>query len=64
VTEVKENKKEISIEDLSIANVIVSDTNAVAEEKAEDAVPQEPVERSNDETVKEVNVSAEPVNQF
>jgi AraC-like DNA-binding protein len=64
VTEVKENKKEISIEDLSIANVVVSDTNAVAEEKAEDVVPQEPVEHSNDETVKEENASAEPVSQF
>lgn len=65
VTETEENKEEISIEELSIANVVVSDTNTktVVEEKVEDVVPQESV-LSSDARVKEVNVSTEPVSQF
>jgi hypothetical protein len=65
VTENEENNKEISIEDLSIANVVVNDTNtnSAVEEKVEDVVLQEHVERS-DATAKEVNISTEPVNQF
>jgi cytoskeletal protein RodZ len=62
VTENEENKKEISIKELSIANVVVSDTNAGVEEKV-DVVPQESVQSSK-AVVKEVNVSTEPVSQF
>lgn len=65
ITENEENKKEISIEDLSIANVVVSDTNTntVVKEKVEDIVPQESLQ-SSDAMVKEENISTEPVNQF
>ncbi len=65
VTEPEENKKEISIEDLSIANIVISDTNTntVVEEKVEDAVLQESVQ-SSDARIKKVNVSTEPVSQF
>ena len=65
VTEPEENKKEISIEDLSIANIVISDTNTntVVEEKVEDVVPQESVQ-SSDARIKKVNVSTEPVSQF
>ncbi|GIU01421.1 hypothetical protein TSL6_19270 [Sulfurovum sp. TSL6] len=65
VTENEENKKEISIEDLSIASLVVSDTNTntVVKEKVEDIVPQERVQ-SSDVKVKEENVSTEPVSQF
>ena len=62
---ITENKKEISIEELSIASVVVSDTNTnrVIEEKVEDVVSQESVQ-SSDVKVKEENVSTEPVSQF
>jgi len=65
VTEIEENKKEISIEELSIENVVISDTNTntVVEEKVEDVVPQESVQ-SSDEKLKEENVSTETVSQF
>ncbi len=65
VTEPEENKKEISIEDLSIANIVISDTNTntVVEEKVEDAVLQESVQ-SSDARIKKVNVSTEPVSEF
>ncbi len=59
-----EEKKEITIEDLSIANVVVSDTNtnAVLEETVEDVVQEST--QSSEAMVKEVNVSTNPVNQF
>jgi len=59
-----EEKKEITIEDLSIANVVVSDTNtnAVLEETVEDVVQEST--QSSEAMVKEVNVSTHPVNQF
>jgi len=59
-----EEKKEITIEDLSIANVVVSDTNtnAVLEETVEDVVQEST--QSSEAMVKEVNVSTLPVNQF
>ncbi|EIF50372.1 hypothetical protein [Sulfurovum sp. AR] len=65
VTDNEENKVEMSIEDLSIANVVVSnmDTNTVTEEKVEDVVPKERIE-SGKAMVEEGNVSAEPVSQF
>ena len=65
ITENEENKKEISIEDLSIANVVVSDTNTntVVKEKVEDIVPQESVQ-SSDAMMKEENISTEPVSKF
>lgn len=65
ITENEENKKEISIEDLSIASIVVSDTNTntVAKEKVEDMVSQESVQ-SSDAQVKEENVSTESVSQF
>ena len=62
-TENEENKKEISIEDLSIANVVVNDTNTVVEKKVEDVVPKESVQDSK-AMVKEANVSTESVSQF
>ncbi len=64
VTEADEKKKEITIEDLSIANVVVSDTNtnAVLEETVEDVVQEST--QSSEAMVKEVNVSTNPVNQF
>ncbi|GIT98958.1 hypothetical protein [Sulfurovum sp. TSL1] len=67
VTENEGHKQEISIEELSIANVVVTDTNtnSAVEEKVvvEEAVPQESIESSK-AVVKEINVSAEPVSQF
>ncbi len=59
-----EEKKEITIEDLSIANVVVSDTNtnAVLEATVEDVVQEST--QSSEAMVKEVNVSTNPVNQF
>ncbi len=62
----EENKQEMSIEDLSIANVVVSDTNTnsmAAVKVAEDVVPQESAQ-SSETMVKEVNASTEPVSQF
>jgi len=63
--ETDEMKKEVTVEDLSIANVMINDTNTntVVEEKVEDLV----VETSTQMSVsleKEVNVSVEPVTQF
>ncbi|MBT8343814.1 MAG: hypothetical protein KJO45_03760 [Sulfurovum sp.] len=61
----EEKKKEITVEDLSIANVMISDGNSsVAVEKTvEDVVIQESTQQS--ETLeKEVNVSIEPISQF
>jgi hypothetical protein len=65
ITENEENKKVISIEDLSIANVVVSDTNTntVVKEKVEDIVPQESAQGS-DAMMKEENISIETVSQF
>ncbi len=62
----EENKQEMSIEDLSIANVVVSDTNTnsmAAVKVVEDVVPQESAQ-SSETMVKEVNASTEPVSQF
>jgi hypothetical protein len=63
VTETDENKKEITIEDLSIANIVVNDMNTVVEETVEDIVVQESTQ-SSEAMVKEVNVSFDPVTQF
>lgn len=65
VIETGEKKKEITVEDLSIANVVVSNasTNAVVEETVEDVVVQESTQ-SSETLEKEVNVSIEPVSQF
>ncbi|MFC2057503.1 hypothetical protein ACFLR6_01045 [Campylobacterota bacterium] len=58
VIETEEKKKEITVEDLSIANIMASDTNTVVED-----VVQESIQRS-ESLEKEVNVSIEPVSQF
>ena len=66
VTGNEKDKQEMSIEDLSIANVVVSDTNtnsSAAVKVVEDVVPQESVQ-SSETMVKEVNASTEPVSQF
>jgi len=72
VTEDDENKNEISIEDLSIANVIVGDMNTdkvveekveVIEKKVEDVMPQESIQ-SNEAMMEEENLSTEPASQF
>jgi len=65
VTEHDENKNEISIEDLSIANVIVGDMNTdkVVEKKVEDVMPQESIQ-SNEAMMEEDNLSTEPASQF
>ncbi len=72
VTEDDENKNEISIEDLSIANVIVGDMNTdkvveekveVVEKKVEDVMPQESIQ-SNEAMMEEENLSTEPASQF
>ena len=65
VIETEEMKKEITVEDLSIANVVISDTNTnrVVEERVEDVVVQESTQIS-ESLEKEVNVSIEPVTQF
>ncbi|MCW8821819.1 MAG: hypothetical protein OQK45_06305 [Sulfurovum sp.] len=63
VTEDEEKKKEISIEDLSIANVVISDTNAVLEETVENVAVQESTQ-SSEVMVKEENVSTLPVSKF
>ena len=54
--ETDEMKKEITVEDLSIANVVV-------EERVEDVVVQKSTQ-SSESLEKEVNVSVEPVTQF
>jgi hypothetical protein len=65
VIETEEKKKEITVEDLSIANVVASDTNtnAVVEKTVEDVVIQESIQ-SSETLEKEANVSIEPVSQF
>jgi hypothetical protein len=72
VSEDDENKNEVSIEDLSIANVIVGDMNTgkvveekveVVEKKVEEVLPQESVQ-SNEAIVEEDNLSTEPTSQF
>ena len=60
VIETEEKKKEITVEDLSIANIMASDTNTNT--VVEDVV-QESIQRS-ESLEKEVNVSIEPVSQF
>ncbi len=64
VTEDEEKKKEDAVAELSIANVVVSDTNtnAVVEETVEDVVQE--TTQNSEAIVKEVNVSSLPVNQF
>ncbi len=65
-TQSEENKEEISIEDLSIANVVIGDRNmnsVPAEKAVEIAVPQESLQSSK-ATVQEVNASTELVSQF
>ena len=63
--EANETKKEITVEDLSIANVVASDTNTntVIEETVEDVVVPKST-KSSETLEKEVNVSIEPVSQF
>jgi hypothetical protein len=63
VTVTDDTKKEITIEDLSIANVVANDTNTVIEERVEDVVVQKSTQ-SSESLEKEVNVSIEPVSQF
>ncbi len=60
VIETKEKKKEIAVEDLSIANVMASDTNTntVVEDVVQESI------QSSESLEKEVNVSIEPVSQF
>lgn len=60
VIETKEKKKEIAVEDLSIANVMASDTNTntVVEDVVQERI------QSSESLEKEVNVSIEPVSQF
>ena len=57
-TESEEKKNEVTVEELSIANVVNSDTNAV-----EDVVVQEVI-KSSEAPEQEENVSVEPVGQF
>ena len=61
----EEKGKEITVEDLSIANVVASDmnANAVVEKTVEDVLVQESTQ-SSESLEKEVNVSVEPVSQF
>jgi cytoskeletal protein RodZ len=54
----EEKKKEITVEDLSIANVMASDTNTVVEDVVQESI------QSSESLEKEVNVSIEPVSQF
>lgn len=63
--ETDEMKKEVTVEDLSIANVMINDTNTntVVEEKVEDLVVETSTQMS-ESLEKEVNVSVEPVTQF
>jgi len=65
VIETEEKRKEMTVEDLSIANVVAIDTNtnAVVEKTVEDVVVQESIQ-SSETLEKEVNVSIEPVSQF
>ena len=63
--ETDDTKKEITVEDLSIANIVVNDTNTntVVEERVEDIVVQKATQNS-ESLENEVNVSVEPVTQF
>jgi len=65
ITEDEEKKKEDAVAELSITNVVVSDTNinATVEETVEDVVLQESTQ-SSEAVVKEVNVSIEPISKF
>ncbi len=65
VTENEKKKKDITVEDLSIANIVVSDmnTNIVVEKTVEDVVVQENTQ-SSEAMVKEANVSIAPVNKL
>ena len=60
VTESKEKKNEVTVEELSIANIVISDTNANV---VKDAAVQESIQ-SSESVEKEVNTSVEPVGQF
>lgn len=59
--ETDEMKEEITMEDLSIANVVVHDTNTNT--AVEDVVVQKNTQ-SSESLEKEVNISVEPVTQF
>jgi len=59
--ETDEMKEEITVEDLSIANVVVHDTNTNT--AVEDVVVQKSTQ-SSESLEKEVNISVEPVTQF
>jgi cytoskeletal protein RodZ len=59
--ETEEMKEEITVEDLSIANVVVHDTNTNT--AVEDVVVQKNTQ-SSESLEKEVNISVEPVTQF
>lgn len=65
VIESEETKKEITIEDLSIANVVATDsnTNIPIEETVEAVVVQKSAQ-SSEVLQKEVNISVEPITQF
>ena len=59
--ETDEMKEEITVEDLSIANVVVHDTNTNT--AVEDVVVQKSTQ-SSESLEEEVNISVEPVTQF
>jgi cytoskeletal protein RodZ len=59
--ETEEMKEEITVEDLSIANVVVHDTNTNT--AVEDVAVQKNTQ-SSESLEKEVNISVEPVTQF
>lgn len=63
--ETEEKTKAITVEDLSIANVVVKDTNTnVVVVEAVEAVIVQETNQSSVTMAKEVNVSVEPVSQF
>jgi len=65
VIESEETKKEITIEDLSIANVVATDTNTNKSiEETVEAVAVQESTQSSESIENEVNVSVEPVTQF
>jgi hypothetical protein len=63
--ETDETKKEIDVEDLSIANIVVKDTNAniVVKERVEDVVVPKSTE-NNESSDNEMNVSVTTITQF
>jgi len=65
VVEDEAQKKEDAVAELSITNIVVSDTNidAAVEETVEEVVLQESTQHS-EAVVKEVNVSIEPISKF